>query len=84
MRASVKEIGDEFLRSCLYHYFPEHALGTWEIGGPTTHVRDVAGVEPEDILTIARHYTNGPSADGPWEFRAGNRRFSAERAHANA
>jgi uncharacterized protein YbjT (DUF2867 family) len=61
VRASAKELGDEFLQSCLYHYFPEHALGTWEIGAPTTHVRDVAGVEPEDILTIARRYTNGPA-----------------------
>jgi hypothetical protein len=28
------------------------------VGGPTTHVRDVAGVEPEDFLTIARRYVN--------------------------
>jgi hypothetical protein len=26
------------------------------VGAPTTHVRDVAGVEPEDFLTIARRY----------------------------
>ena len=30
------------------------------MGGPTTHVRDVAGVEPEDFLTIARRYATGP------------------------
>jgi NAD(P)H dehydrogenase (quinone) len=44
--------------SGLRHYLPENALGTWEVGGPTTHVRDVAGVEPEDFLTIARRYVN--------------------------
>jgi hypothetical protein len=30
------------------------------VGGPTTHVRDVAGVEPEDFLTIARRYATRP------------------------
>jgi hypothetical protein len=49
-----------FTQSGLRHYLPETALGTWEVGGPTTHVRDVAGVEPEDFLTIARRYVNGP------------------------
>jgi NAD(P)H dehydrogenase (quinone) len=29
------------------------------VGGPTTHVHDVAGVEPEDFLTIARRYVTG-------------------------
>jgi len=33
-----------------------------EVGGPTTHVADVAGVEPEDFLTIARRYVNGPES----------------------
>src|SRR4029077_8824498 len=47
-------------QSGLRHYLRESALGTWEVGGPTTHVRDVAGVEPEDFLTIARRYVNGP------------------------
>jgi NAD(P)H dehydrogenase (quinone) len=32
------------------------------VGGPTTHVRDVAGVEPEDFLTIARRYVTGPES----------------------
>jgi hypothetical protein len=61
VRASAGDLGaDEFLQSSLYHYSHEHGLKTWEFGGPTTHVRDVAGVEAEDILTIARRYTNGP------------------------
>jgi hypothetical protein len=46
----------------LRHYLPEYALGTWEVGRPTTHVRDVAGVEPEDFLTIARRYVGGPES----------------------
>ncbi|MBV9350139.1 MAG: hypothetical protein JOZ23_01170, partial [Mycobacterium sp.] len=50
---------DLFFESSLRHYLPEYPLGTWEFGGPTTHVRDVAGVEPEDFLTIARRYATG-------------------------
>jgi NAD(P)H dehydrogenase (quinone) len=61
LRANEKRLGfNVFTQSGLRHYLPETALGTWEVGGPTTHVRDVAGVEPEDFLTIARRYVNGP------------------------
>ncbi|OBG31708.1 NmrA family NAD(P)-binding protein [Mycobacterium sp. E3198] len=61
VRVNAKRLGaDPFFQSGLRHYLPEYALGTWEVGGPTTHVRDVAGVEPEDFLTIARRYVNGP------------------------
>jgi NAD(P)H dehydrogenase (quinone) len=63
VRVSAKQLGaDLFFESSLRHYGPEYALGTWEVGGPTTHVRDVAGVEPEDFLTIARRYTTGPDS----------------------
>ena len=63
VRVSAKQLGaDLFFESSLRHYLPEYALGTWEVGGPTTHVRDVAGVEPEDFLTIARRYVNGPES----------------------
>lgn len=59
VRVGAKQLGaDMFLQSSLRHYLPENALGTWEVGGPTTHVRDVSGVEPEDFLTIARRYVN--------------------------
>jgi NAD(P)H dehydrogenase (quinone) len=59
VRVGAKRLGaDMFFESGLRHYVPENALGTWEVGGPTTHVRDVAGVEPEDFLTIARRYVN--------------------------
>jgi NAD(P)H dehydrogenase (quinone) len=61
VRVDANRLGfDLFTQSGLRHYLPESALGTWEVGGPTTHVRDVAGVEPEDFLTIARRYANGP------------------------
>ncbi len=63
VRVNAKRLGaDLFFESSLRNYLPEHALGTWEVGGPTTHVRDVAGVEPEDFLTIARRYTAGPDS----------------------
>jgi uncharacterized protein YbjT (DUF2867 family) len=59
LRVGAKQLGtDIFFQSGMRHYLPEDSLGTWEIGGPTTHVRDVAGVEPEDFLTIARRYVN--------------------------
>jgi NAD(P)H dehydrogenase (quinone) len=53
---------DRFFQSGMRHSVHESALGTWEVGGPTTHVRDVAGVEPEDFLTIARRYVTGPES----------------------
>ena len=61
IRANEKRFGlDQYFQSGVYKYLPETALGTFEVGGPTTHVRDVAGVEPEDFLTIARRYANSP------------------------
>ena len=63
VRLSAKRIGaDLFFESSLRHYLPGYSLRTSEVGGPTTHVRDVAGVEPEDFLTIARRYTTGPDS----------------------
>ena len=63
VRVNAKRLGaDLYFQSGLRHYLPEYALGTWEFGGPTTDVRDVAGVEPEDFLTIARRYAGGPEA----------------------
>jgi NAD(P)H dehydrogenase (quinone) len=53
VRVFAKQLGaDLFYESGFRHFLPENALGTWEIGGPTTHVRDVAGVEPEDFLNL--------------------------------
>lgn len=63
VRVNAKRLGaDLFFESSLRHYLPEHALGSWAVGGPTTHVKDVAGVEPEDFLTIARRYITGPDS----------------------
>jgi uncharacterized protein YbjT (DUF2867 family) len=63
VRVNAKRLGaDLFFESGLRHYLPENTLGTWEVGGPTTHVHDVAGVEPEDFLTIARRYVTGPDS----------------------
>lgn len=63
VRVNAKRLGaDLFFESSLRYYLPEYALGTWAMGGPTTAVRDVAGVEPEDFLTIARRYVTKPDA----------------------
>ncbi len=53
---------DRFQQSGLRYYYEEHKRGAWEMGAPTTHVRDVAGVEPEDFGTIARRYAARPDA----------------------
>jgi NAD(P)H dehydrogenase (quinone) len=59
VHVNAKRLGiDTYFESGLRHYLPETALGSWEVGGPTSDVRDVAGVEPEDFLTIARRYVN--------------------------
>jgi NAD(P)H dehydrogenase (quinone) len=63
VRVNAKRLGaDMFFESSLRRYLPEYALGTFEVGGPTTHVADVTGVEPEDFLTIARRYVTGPES----------------------
>jgi uncharacterized protein YbjT (DUF2867 family) len=63
VRVNAKRLGaDLFFESGVRHYLPESALGAWEVNAPTTHVRDVAGVEPEDFLTIARRYVGGPES----------------------
>src|SRR6202012_3356318 len=63
VRVNAKRLGvDMFFESSLRHYLPDDALGPWEAGAPTPHVRDVAGVEPEDFLTIARRYVTGPES----------------------
>lgn len=63
VRLSAKRLGaDMFYQSSLRHTLPEQKLGSWAEGAPTTHVRDVAGVEPEDFLTIARRYAQHPLA----------------------
>jgi NAD(P)H dehydrogenase (quinone) len=63
VRVNAKRLGaDLYFQSSLRHYLPEYGLGTWSVGGPTTHVRDVAGVEPEDFVTIARRYVTGPES----------------------
>jgi NAD(P)H dehydrogenase (quinone) len=63
VRLSAKRLGaDVFYQSSLRHTLPEQKLGSWAEGAPTTHVRDVAGVEPEDFLTIARRYAQNPLA----------------------
>lgn len=63
IRVNAKRLGtDLYFESSLRHYLPEYPLGTFAVGGPTTHVHDVAGVEPEDFLTIARRYVTGPES----------------------
>ncbi len=53
---------DRFLMAETRWYYEEGRIGTWEQGAPTTDVRDVAGVEPEDFATIARRYAERPEA----------------------
>jgi hypothetical protein len=55
LRADGPRLGlDDFLQAQLRWFLEETRLGTWEVGGVTTHVRDLAGVEPESFGTIVR------------------------------
>jgi len=55
LRADGPRLGlDDFLQAQLRWFLEETRLGTWEAGGVTTHVRDVAGVEPESFESIVR------------------------------
>ena len=51
---------DRFQMTGARWYYEEQKAGTWEIGAPTTHVRDLTGREPEDFATIARRYAQRP------------------------
>ncbi len=42
-------------------YYPEHALGSWEVGGLTNDVLDVTGAEPESFATVAGRYARHPA-----------------------
>lgn len=47
---------DEFQQTGLRYYIEEHQRGSFEIGAPTEHVREVTGQEPESFETITRRY----------------------------
>jgi uncharacterized protein YbjT (DUF2867 family) len=42
------------------HYINDHKRGAFELGAPTSDVRDVTGRSPEDFETIARRYAAQP------------------------
>jgi NAD(P)H dehydrogenase (quinone) len=46
--------------SNLRYYIDDHKRGAFELGAPTTDVRDVTGRSPEDFETIARRYAAQP------------------------
>ncbi|MEM9016998.1 MAG: NmrA family NAD(P)-binding protein [Verrucomicrobiota bacterium] len=48
------------------HYIKEMRQGVFAAGGPTDHVLEVTGREPEDFLTIARRYAALPEAQRSW------------------
>jgi len=45
---------DDFFQDQFRWSAEETRLGTWEVGGVTSHVRDLAGVEPESFGSIVR------------------------------
>ncbi len=48
VRVNAKRLGaDMFFESSLRHYLPEYALGTFEVGGPTTHVATSPASNPK-------------------------------------
>lgn len=54
----------EFVISQLYWFLQDYQANAFGVGAPTDAVEDVAGVMPEDFLTIARRYVQtSPSAE---------------------
>lgn len=51
---------DLYMQSQLRAFLDESATNVWATGGVTTDVRDVAGVEPEDINVVARRAASRP------------------------
>ena len=53
---------DHFLLSQMGPYFRDHDGGAFEIGGPTHHVFETTGCQPESFETITRRYAAHPDA----------------------
>ena len=53
---------DPFLLSALPAYMQDHNEGAFALGGPTDHVLEVTGRQPEDFETITRRYAAQPKA----------------------
>ena len=53
---------DPFLLSELPYYFQDQDTGAFALGGPTDHVLEVTGRQPEDFETITRRYAAQPKA----------------------
>lgn len=47
------------------HFSREHAEGAFAVGGPTDHVKEVGGRDPEDFESIARRYFQNPTLVHP-------------------
>lgn len=53
---------DPFLLSQMGAYLQDHDRGAFELGGPTTHVLEVTGRQPESFEAITRRYAAQPQA----------------------
>lgn len=61
-RKALRALGVEpFQQTGLRHYMEEHRRGTFAIGAPNDHVREVTGREAEDFETITRRYAADPA-----------------------
>lgn len=49
----------------LRYYYKDLRDGAFAVGAPTDHVREVAGVEPEDFESTVRRYVHNPSLIHP-------------------
>ena len=53
---------DHFLLSQMGPYLRDHDRGAFELGGPTDHVLETTGRQPESFETITRRYAARPEA----------------------
>jgi NAD(P)H dehydrogenase (quinone) len=64
LKAAVSLGLSEFVIAQLYWFLQDYQAGAFGIGAPTSVVEEVAGVAPEDFLTIAKRYVRtSPSAE---------------------
>lgn len=73
-KAAIAMGFSRFEVSQVRYYMKEVRNGVYAEGGPTDHVLEVTGRNPEDFLTIAQRYTRVPEARRSFanQFRAAN------------
>lgn len=65
LKATTAQGFPRFEIAQIRHFSIEHRGGAFAVGGPTDHVREVGGKEPEGFESIARRYIANPTLIHP-------------------